>query len=69
MAHIIADIYVKVNNGDSITNSEMRVAFTHFDQLQLLAYQAGPEFALAAREARRVRDKLESYMEARKIKP
>lgn len=67
MAHIIADLYVKIEGGKRITIAEAEALFTHMDELQLMLYQLGPIFVLAAREAHRVRDKLELYIKERKF--
>ena len=62
------DIYLKYCDGDKLTDMEIAYGITHFNELAKLLYISGPVFILAAREAMRIRDRLNEIAAARSNK-
>lgn len=60
-------IYEKFTNGDPLTDRELSEGIKHFTKTEQLLTEAGPVFKLAASEARRVVNGLESFQFHRKI--
>jgi hypothetical protein len=58
-------VYEKFCNGDSLSDEEVNEGVIFYDYLSAKLFQCGPVFALAAREALRVRNTLHSYQQSR----
>ena len=65
MTKRISEIYEKFVAGDNLTTLELKAGLAHFDKAAELLLQMGPVFTLAFREANRVAQAFEGFIEAR----
>lgn len=62
------EIYEKYNNGDSLTDFEVKAGVIFFSDLERSLTSLGPVFKLAAKEARRVAYSFEGFQKSREEK-
>jgi hypothetical protein len=64
----IRTIYDKYNNGDPISDDEIKFGLKYFKRIESDLSALGPEFKLAANEARRVLYSFQQFDHARREK-
>lgn len=64
----IKHIYEKFQNGDSMTDAELRKGISHFKRMALDLGQCGPNFRFAWMEANRVYTRLEEFQTERRYR-
>ena len=63
-----ATIVIKIERGDPLTDTELRVAHDAYRVAAAALLPLGPTFALAFREANRIANELDGYIRHRALK-
>ena len=62
----MSNVYERFCLGEHLTMGELELGLAHFNQLSKALYESGPAFSLAAKEAARVAEGLQSYLVSRR---